>query len=67
MIKNSYLLASQDDGEEFVQEYTENEMAEIFTLGERLDLDSGKAVVKTHRTSAIRYVDMIAAARQITN
>jgi hypothetical protein len=67
MITMTYLLISSNDGDEEVQAYSPREMEELFSLSERLDLDCGKAVVKQGRLEALRYVDMVAAARQITN
>lgn len=63
----NYLLVSCDNGDEFVSRYLDTEMAEVFTADERQQLTSGKAVVKPGRLGALRYVDMVAAARSVVN
>jgi hypothetical protein len=67
MTTDTYLLCSEDTGREFVHQYSAADMDELFTTGEQLDLDACKAVVKTNRFGSIRYVSMLAAARQIVN
>lgn len=65
MITETYLLVADENGNESISVYTEAEMNATFTLGEQLDLEACKPVVKSVRLGCLRYINMLAAARQV--
>lgn len=61
-----YLLTTEQTGGEYVSTYSQSEMDHLFSTGEQLDLQAGKPVIQPGRLGGIRYVDMVAAARQVS-
>ncbi len=56
-----YLMVTETGGAEYVTRYGEAEMDEVFTAGQRHDLEKGGALI----VGNCRFVDMVAAARTI--
>lgn len=62
----AYLLASDERGNEWVQMYQATEMRECFSQEERAELAAGRPVVQRFpRGDAVRFVNMVAAARAV--
>ena len=59
----TWLMAIDQNGEEFVTRYGPAEMLELFTDIERLQLAHTGKVVKSTTTGLVIWIDMIAAAR----
>ena len=56
-----YLMVTEPRGIEYVMRYSEAEMAEVFTPGQRRQLTTGAGVM----IGRCRFVDMVIAARSI--
>lgn len=48
---------------EYVMRYTRGDMAEVFTMEERVKLAAGEVLIRESRFGHSHHVDMLAAAR----
>lgn len=60
----AWLLAEEENGIEYVQQYSAAELEEVFTREENSQLAAGETVLKLTPHGGVRYTDMVGAARR---
>ena len=64
----SFIMIDDEDGEREVHQYNQTEMAELFSIRDRMKMDRGEAVMVPafgRQNYQLRCVDMIAASNRV--